>query len=132
MNHDISPDELKRRYSEVLLARAAPVFEQAALSAREAGLQATVHTGGNPPELCLHVSANDNAHASHYLIQLDQASLQVQHQLLLTVDGRCRWVSGGLESINNMVQYTHLSTLFREGFSVILPPVEERHPKGFW
>lgn len=132
MHNERSPEALQRRYSELLLARAAPVFEQAARSAREAGLHASVHTMGNPPELCLQVSTGDGAHASHYLIQLDQASLLVQHQLLLAIDGSSRRLNGGLDSINNMVLDTHLSALFREGFGVILAPLEERHPKGFW
>lgn len=132
MNDAPTPEEFKRRYSELLLARAAPIFEQAALSAREAGLYARVHTDGDPPELCLQVSSDETGHASHYLIQLDQGGQQVRHQLLLAIDGSSRRISGGLDSINNMVLDTHLSTLFREGFSVTLPALEERHPRGFW
>lgn len=132
MNDEHTSEHLMRRYSELLLARAAPIFEQAALSAREAGLHASVHTEGNPPELCLRVSTDESGHASHYLIQLDQAGRRVRHQLLLAIDGSSRRVSGGLDSINNMVLDTHLSALFREGFSITLPALEERHPKGFW
>lgn len=132
MTADLRSEDLRHRYSEVLLARAAPVFEQAALAAQQAGLHAVVHTSGNPPELCLQVSHRETAHASHYRIRLDPTSQQVQHQVLLAVDGSCRRLLAGLDSINSMVLDTHLSDLFREGFSISLPPVEERHPRGFW
>src|SRR5690606_30978746 len=49
-------DQHRQQYSEVLLARAAPLFEQTALAAGEAGLHAQVHVQGTPPELCLQVS----------------------------------------------------------------------------
>lgn len=126
------PDDPIQHYSEVLLARAVPVFEQAAESAREAGLHAQVHAQGTPPELCLQVRTDEHGYASHYLIQFDTRSQQVQHQLFFATDGTSRTLPGGVESINNMVLDTQLSDLFREGFSVTLPSLEERHPKGFW
>lgn len=127
-----SPDDPIRHYSEVLLARAAPLFEQAAVAARELGLHALVHTQGDPPALTLQVSLDDRSYASHYLIQFDSSSARVHHQLYFAIDGTTRTLPGGVDSINNMVLDTQLSELFREGFSVSLPPLEQRHPKGFW
>ncbi|MFA5678324.1 MAG: hypothetical protein WC953_07945 [Pseudomonas sp.] len=121
-----------QHYSEVLLARAAPIFEQAARAAQALGLHALVHTQGNPPTLCLQVSHHPQGFASHYLIQFDGSSAKVHHQLYFANEGTQRTLPGGIDSINNMVLDTQLSELFREGFSLSLPPLEQRHPKGFW
>src|SRR5690606_18337403 len=126
------PDNTVPHYSEVLLARAAPVFEQAALAAQEQGLHALVHTQGNPPELCLEVGREEHGYSSHYRIRFDSATSQVLHQLYFANDGSTRALPGGVDSINNMVLDTQLSELFREGFDLSLPALEQRHPKGFW
>ena len=132
MTEQPTPDGLTQRYSQILLARAAPLFEQIAQAARDAGLDADVHTSGSPMQLCLQVRSSPHGHASHYLIQLDSSSQQVQHQLFLAADGTTRKVAGGVESINSMVLDTQLATLFREEFQVTLPIKEQRHPAGFW
>ncbi|PRB80470.1 hypothetical protein [Pseudomonas sp. MYb185] len=125
-------DGFPRRYGEILLARAAPLFEQAALAARQAGLNAVVHTAGSPPELCLEVSAVEHGHASHYRIAADTSRGQVRHQLYFVTDGTTRTLEAGLDSINSMVLDTQLATLFHDGFALTLPAVAERHPAGFW
>ena len=125
-------DTFARRYGEILLARAAPLFEQAALAARQAGLRATVHTSGAPPELCLEVRASDHGYASHYRITADIGSRQVRHQLYFAADGTTRTLEAALESINSMVLDTQLLTLFRDGFGLSLPVLTQRHPAGFW
>lgn len=127
-----NPVDTVQHYSEVLLARAAPILEQAALAAREQGLQAQVHTEGSPPELCLEVSRDKRGFSSHYRIQFDSPTGQVHHQLYFASDGSRRTLPGAVDSINNMVLDTQLSELFREGFNLSLPSLEERHPKGFW
>ncbi len=124
-------DQHRQQYSEVLLARAAPLFEQTALAAGEAGLHAQVHVQGTPPELCLQVSRDADSRSSHYLIRLDSDG-RVLHQLLLVPEGSCRRLSAGLESINSMVLDTQLDDLFREAFQLSLPELRERHPEGFW
>lgn len=132
MTDQPAPDELARHYSEVLLARAVPLFEQVAQAARDVGLHAEVHTSGNPTQLYLQVKSSKDGTASHYLIQLDGITRQVQHQLFLATDGTTRRLPGGVDSINNMVLDTQLAMLFREGFGITLPAVELRHPPGFW
>lgn len=132
MTDQPTPDELAQYYSQVLLARAAPLFEQVAQAARDAGLYAEVHTSGNPTQLYLQVKSSEQGHASHYLIQLDSSTRQVQHQLFLAADGTTHRLPGGIDSINSMVLDTQLAALFREGFGVTLPAVEQRHPAGFW
>lgn len=131
-NEQQRPVDTVQHYSEVLLARAAPILEQAALAAREQGLQALVHTQGSPPALCLEVSRDERSFTSHYRIQFDDATCQVHHQLYFARDGSSRTLPGGVDSINNMVLDTQLSELFREGFNLSLPALEQRHPKGFW
>lgn len=128
----LSTEAFMRRFGETLLATAAPLFEQAALNAREAGLQAMAHTAGNPPELCLEVKAADQPYASHYRISADTARQCVEHALYFVADGTTRTLEGGLDSINSMVVDTQLATLLRDGFGVKLPTVEARHPAGFW
>ena len=125
-------DAFARRYGEILLGRAAPLFEQAALAARQAGLRATVHTSGAPPELCLELKASDQGYASHYRISADIGGGQVRHQLYFAADGTTRTLGAGLDSINNMVLDTQLVTLFHDGFALDLPVVSQRHPAGFW
>lgn len=132
MTDQSTPDELAQHYSQVLLARAMPLFEQAAQGARDAGLHAEVHTSGNPTQLYLQVRSSEHGYASHYLIQLDSSTRQIQHQLFLAADGTTRRLPGGVDSINSMVLDTQLATLFREGFGMTLPAVEQRHPAGFW
>lgn len=126
------PEDLAQRYSEVLLARAAPLFEQAALIAQDSGLHPEVYTSGSPPELCLQVRSSEQGYASYYLIKLDSGTRQVHHHLYFAINGTTRRLLGGLDSINSMVLDTHLAQLFREGFSVTLAPLEQRHPAGFW
>ncbi|WP_193072840.1 hypothetical protein [Pseudomonas sp. FME51] len=126
------PDVFLRRYGETLLAKAAPLFEQAALNARQAGLNATVHTSGSPSELCLEVKESEQSYASHYRIETDTARQCVRHVLYFVADGTTRTLEGGLDSINAMVIDTQLASLFREGFALTLPTVAARHPAGFW
>ena len=85
----------------MLLARAAPVFEQAALAAQEQGLHALVHTRGNPPELCLEVSREEHGYSSHYRIRFDSATSQVLHQLYFANDGSTRAIDGADHSLSS-------------------------------
>lgn len=126
------PDVFLRRYGETLLAKAAPLFEQAVLNARQAGLNATVHTTGNPSELCLEVKESEQSYPSHYRIEADTARQCVRHVLYFVADGTTRTLEGGLDSVNAMVIDTQLASLFREGFALTLPTVSARHPAGFW
>ena len=128
----LSTELFARRYGETLLARAAPLFEQAALNARQAGLEAMVHTAGSPPELCLEVRGMEQSYASHYRIEADTARQCVHHVLYFVADGTSQTLDGGLDSINAMVIDTQLASLFREGFDLTLPTVAARHPAGFW
>lgn len=128
----LSTELFLRRYGETLLARAAPLFEQAALNARQAGLDAMVHTAGSPPELCLEVRTTDQPYASHYRIEADTARQCVHHVLYFVADGTTQALDGGIDSINAMVIDTQLASLFRDGFALTLPAVSARHPAGFW
>lgn len=134
MNNDdpSAVNEPTERYSQIILARAAPLFDQVAHAARHAGLHAEVHASGNPIELCLQVKDSEHGHASHYLIQFDSHTRCVQHQLFLADTGTTQKLAGGIDSVNGMVLDTQLATLFREAFNLTLPTVEERHPAGFW
>ena len=125
-------DLFLRRYGETLLAKAAPLFEQAALNARQAGLSATVNTSGNPSELCLEVKEAKQTYASHYRIEADTSRQCVRHVLYFVTNGTTRTLDGGLDSINAMVIDTQLASLFRDGFALTLPAVSARHPAGFW
>lgn len=117
---------------------AAPLFEEARVYAKNAGLDVKVELHGAEkanPGLCLLVAypqGQGDQLFNSCCITAEPAQQKVLHEDFYTDSKQRRVQSGKLASINQMVLHTRLATFFQNAFGLQPDYIAKQHPAGFW
>jgi hypothetical protein len=117
---------------------AKPLFEEARVYAKNAGLEVKVELHGAEkasPGLCLLVAYPNGLGDQPFnscCITAEPAQQKVLHEDFYSDSNQRRVQRGKLASINQMVLHTRLATFFQTAFGLQPDYIAKEHPAGFW